>query len=112
MTRYAIIGTGVSGISAAMMLRELDQSAEITLVSDDPFEYYSRPGLAYYLTDEIPETQLHPFDNEDWKALNAHLVKGQATGVNPRDHLVEIRNSHPLKYDRLLLATGAASVSP
>jgi NADPH-dependent 2,4-dienoyl-CoA reductase/sulfur reductase-like enzyme len=111
MTRYVIIGTGVSGISAAIMLRELDQSAEITLVSDDPFEYYSRPGLAYYLTDEIPEKQLHPFDNKDWKALNAQLVKGRATGVNPRDHLVEIRNSLSLKYDRLLLATGAASVS-
>ena len=28
----------------------MDSSAEIILAADDPFGYYSRPGLAYYLT--------------------------------------------------------------
>ena len=60
MTRYAIIGTGIAGISAAQTLRSLEPKAEITLVSEDPHGFYSRPGLAYYLTGEIPEKQLFP----------------------------------------------------
>jgi NAD(P)H-nitrite reductase large subunit len=111
MTRYVIIGMGVAGISAAEALRAVDRSADISFVCDDPFTYYSRPGLAYYLTEEIPEKQLYPFDARDWKALNAHIVKARATGLDPQAHLVEIKNSAPLKYDRLLLATGAASLS-
>ncbi len=111
MTRYVIIGMGISGISAAFTLREADASAEITLVCDDPYTYYSRPGLAYYLTGEIPEKQLFPFDQRDWEALDAHIVKAHATQVNVKSHRVEIKNGSPLDYDRLLLATGAESVS-
>ncbi len=111
MSRYVIIGMGVAGISAAGALREVDHSADITFVCDDPFTYYSRPGLAYYLTDEIPEKQLYPLDAKDWKALNARIVKGRAIGLDPRKHLLEIKNSASIKYDRLLLATGAASLS-
>jgi len=110
MIRYVIVGMGVSGISAAATLRATDPSADISIVCDDPFSYYSRPGLAYYLTGEIPENQLYPFDQKDWKALNVNHVKGHATGLNRKAHSVEIQDSHPVKYDRLLLATGAASV--
>ncbi len=111
MIRYVIVGMGVSGISAAIALREVDPSAEINIICDDPFAYYSRPGLAYYLTGEIPEKQIYPFDRQDWKALNFHFIRDHATNINRKDHLVEIKNGLPLKYDRLLLATGAASVS-
>ena len=111
MTRHVLVGMGVAGISAAATLRVLDHSADIILVSDDPYAYYSRPGLAYYLTNEIPEKRLYPFAEPDWKELNVRFVKGHATGLNNRTHLLEIEKSAPLKYDRLLLATGSTSMS-
>ena len=52
-TRYVIIGSGVAGIAAAEAIRAADRAGEITLLSDDPHGYYSRPGLAYLLTGEI-----------------------------------------------------------
>src|SRR5512142_2079106 len=110
MTRYVIVGMGITGMSAALTLRQTEPSADISMVSDDPFLYYSRPGLAYYLTGEVPEKQLYPFDQRDWKDLNIHQVKGRATRLDPQAHLLEIENASALKYDRLLLATGAASV--
>jgi NAD(P)H-nitrite reductase large subunit len=110
MTHYVIIGTGVAGMSAAETLRTADQTAKITLVSDDPHAFYSRPGLAYYLTDEIPEKQLYIFSKKDWKTLNATYIEGQVTRIIPQTRQVEIKNTHPLAYDRLLLATGASSV--
>ncbi len=58
MTRYVIVGQGVAGVSAAEAIRSVDRSAEILLVSNDPNGFYSRPGLAYYLTGELSEINL------------------------------------------------------
>jgi len=48
--RYVIIGSGVAGIAAIEAIRSVDSVGEIVLIGDDPHGYYSRPGLAYYLT--------------------------------------------------------------
>jgi NAD(P)H-nitrite reductase large subunit len=110
MTRYVIVGTGVTGVAAISTLRTLERSAEITLVGDDPHGFYSRPGLAYYLNDEIPEKQLNIFSKEDWKKLKIHYVKGLAISINPQKHQLEFSPAGILKYDRLLLATGSTAV--
>ena len=72
MSRYLILGTGVAGIAAVEAIRSVDKSTEIVLLGDDPFGYYSRPGLAYYLTGEVLEKQLFPFTTEDFERLNVH----------------------------------------
>ena len=110
MTRYVIIGTGVAGMAAAETLRTSDRSAEIILVSDDPHGFYSRPGLAYYLTDEIPEKQLYIYSKQDWKAVNVRFINTRVTSLNPQNHQIETKNSGSLIYDRLLLATGSTAV--
>jgi NAD(P)H-nitrite reductase large subunit len=110
MTRYVIIGTGIAGMSAAASLRARHPSAEICLVSDDPDIFYSRPGLAYYLTGEIPEKRLYIYDHKDWTALNARVLKGRVVGIDPSGHSLLFQAGNRLTYDRLLLATGSASV--
>jgi NAD(P)H-nitrite reductase large subunit len=110
MTRYVIIGTGISGFTAAQTLRSLDPVAEIMLVSDDPHGFYSRPGLAYYLTGEIPEKQLFLFSKNGRLNLDVQHVMGRATRLDPKSHSIEIDTPGTLVYDRLLLATGASSV--
>jgi NADPH-dependent 2,4-dienoyl-CoA reductase/sulfur reductase-like enzyme len=110
MTRYVIIGTGISGFAAAQTLRSLDPVAEIMLISDDPHGFYSRPGLAYYLTGEIPEKQLFLFSKKGRLNLDVQHVKGHVTRLDPKSHSIEINTSGTLIYDRLLLATGASSV--
>jgi 3-phenylpropionate/trans-cinnamate dioxygenase ferredoxin reductase component len=111
MTRYAIIGTGIAGISAAQTLRSLEPGAEITLVSEDTHGFYSRPGLAYYLTGEIPEKQLFPNLQKGKHKQEVQDVIGRVTRIDPRSHTLEINPHKGLRYDRLLLATGAKSVS-
>lgn len=110
MTRYVIIGTGIAGMSAAATLRLRQPSAEICLVSDDPDFFYSRPGLAYYLTGEIPEKRLYIYDHKDWAALNARLIKGRLVRIDPAGHSLLFQAGDRLDYDRLLLAAGSASV--
>lgn len=110
MTRYVIVGTGVTGVAAIGALRSLDRSAEITMVGDDPHGFYSRPGLAYYLNGEIPEKFLTIYSKEDWKLLNIRYLKGLATRLDPQKHQLEIGTAGTLTYDRLLLATGSTAV--
>jgi NAD(P)H-nitrite reductase large subunit len=110
MTRYIIIGTGIAGFSAAQTLRSIEPGADITQVSDDPHGFYSRPGLAYYLTGEIPEKQLFPFVKKSQHNPDVQHVNGRVTRLNPQSHTMDIDPSGTLHYDRLLLATGARSI--
>jgi NAD(P)H-nitrite reductase large subunit len=110
MTRHLILGTGVAGIAAAEAIRSLDQSAEIILVGDDPFGYYSRPGLAYYLTGEVVEKQLFPFTTGDFQQLNVRYVKGRATRIFRDERQIEVDGKSRLGYDRLLIAVGAQAL--
>jgi NAD(P)H-nitrite reductase large subunit len=110
MTRYVILGTGVAGVAATSTLRTVEPSSEIVLVGEDQHGFYSRPGLAYYLNNEIPEKQLTIFTKDDWKKLKVRYIRGLATRLDPGKHQLEIGESGHLKYDRLLLATGSNAV--
>ena len=110
MTRYVIIGTGISGFAAAQALSSLEPAVEIILVSDDPHGFYSRPGLAYYLTGEIPEKQLFPFIKKSKLKPDVQRVFGRVLRLDPSSHSIDIDTQGALIYDRLLLATGARSI--
>ena len=71
--------------------------------------YYSRPGLAYFLTGELNEKQLFPFSAQDFNALGVHPQIAQVKKILPEQHLVELQDGGYLGYDRLLIATGACA---
>ncbi|NJN43429.1 MAG: NAD(P)/FAD-dependent oxidoreductase [Anaerolineae bacterium] len=82
MKRYVIIGTGVAGISATEAIRTQDTLGKIVLIGDEPEVYYSRPGLAYVLSGEVPEPQLYPFTEEDFTRLNVELITDRVTKID------------------------------
>jgi nitrite reductase (NADH) large subunit len=104
---YVIVGTGVAGIAAVEAIRSVDASGEITLIGDDPHGYYSRPGLAYFLSGEVNERQLFPRSAEELRKLRVRHIKGLVAGATPSRHELQLQNGPPHRYDRLLLATGA-----
>lgn len=109
MTRYVLIGAGVASISAAEGIRALDSTGSIQILSDDPDGYYSRPGLAYFLTGEVDEKQLFPFTRQDLERLQARLVNGEVLRIDPAARQVVLRTGETFPYDRLLIATGATA---
>ncbi len=109
--KYIIIGAGVAGYAAIEAIRSQDKTGEIIMVSDDPHEYYSRPGLAYYLTGELHDKALYPRTPEDYKKLNFKYIKGRVTQIVRAKHLLEIDGKSQLTYDKLLIAVGARAMS-
>jgi NAD(P)H-nitrite reductase large subunit len=107
MPRYVIIGSGAAGIGATEAIRCHDPNSSITLICDEPYGYYSRPGLAYYLTGEVVERQLYPFNEQDFRRLKVQRVQGRVTRIHRAERQVELHNGAALAYDRLLIATGA-----
>ena len=108
---YVIIGMGVAGIAAIEAIRSVDPKGEITLISDDPHGFYSRPGLAYYLTGELHDQALFPRTAEEYQRLNFRHVKGRVIGIQRERHLIEIDNRTQIAYDKLLIAVGAQAIS-
>jgi NAD(P)H-nitrite reductase large subunit len=110
MSRYVIVGSGAAGISAAETIRCQEPSAEIQLISDDRHGYYSRPGLAYLLSGEIPENFIFPFREDYFRQLNLRRIQGRAMRILPASHRLELSDRKSLLYDRLLVASGSLAM--
>ena len=111
MRRYVIIGNGVAGFAAAEAIREQDSSGEVLIIGDDPHGFYSRPGLAYFISGEISERFLFPFSEEDERRKAIQRRRARAVSIDPVAHRVALSDGTAAPYDRLLLVTGAVADS-
>ena len=110
--QYVLVGSGVAAVAAAETIRRLDARGRIYIIGEEKDGYYSRPGLAYYLTGEIPERMLFPMRPEDFRRMDIHLVHDRVEGIDPQAQRVRMTRRGWLPYDRLLLAVGAEAVRP
>jgi NAD(P)H-nitrite reductase large subunit len=105
--KYVVIGSGVAGVAAIEAIRSLDGTGEVVMIGDDPHGYYSRPGLAYYLTGEVHDQSLFPKKREDYLSLRFNYLKGSVKQILRDQKKLVIEGKGQLPYDRLLLAVGA-----
>jgi len=115
--RYVIIGSGVAGIAAIEAIRSVhpallrgENGTQITLIGDDPHGFYSRPGLAYFLTGELHDKALFPRTAHDFRSLKFNYVKGRVTKISRAEHTLELESKPAVSYDRLLIAVGAQAL--
>ena len=104
-----IVGAGLGGAKAAEALREEGFEGRIVLVGEEPELPYERPPLSKdYLRGESPreKPRVHPdgfYADNDIELLTR--TTGERIDVGARE--VELGGGERLRYDRLLLATGA-----
>lgn len=108
--RSVIIGSGVAGIAAIEAIRSVDVSNEVIMIGDDPHGFYSRPGLAYYLTGELHDKALFPRSADDYKRMNFRYLKGRVVNILRDQHCIELLDKTTLEYDKLLIAVGAQAM--
>lgn len=112
--RFLIIGGSDAGISAALRARELAPDVEVTVVLADDFPNFSICGLPFFLSGETPDWHklAHRTEFSGIELLRSHT----ATHIAVDDQTVEAADragtTKRLKYDRLLIATGAIPAMP
>jgi NAD(P)H-nitrite reductase large subunit len=107
---YLIIGGGIAGTSAAETIRKNDSKGSIAIVSDEPYELYSRIMLSKppFFLEKIPFDKIF-LKNEEWYSENnIDLLKGEkAIKLNADKKTVKLENNNKIQYKKLLLALGA-----
>ena len=109
---FVIVGGGAAGFAAAEMLRRRGFAGTITMLSNDDAAPVDRPNLSKdYLAGNAPEDWL-PLRPDDWYAHNdvTLKLKTEVTALDPRGKQVTLGDGSTVKFDKLLLATGAEPV--
>jgi len=106
-TGIVIIGGGQAGGWAAKTLRDRGYSGRLSVISDEPYDFYERPPLskAALLDGSAQLSRLFSEEvvagmNIDWyRPLRAEAIDGQ-------QQIVTLSDGSQLQFDQLLIATG------
>ena len=110
--RYVVIGASAAGISGAKTLRELDNDAEIVLVSKDE-HVYSRCILHHYISNHRDVEALNFSGKDFFEKYNINWKKGvEVTSVNDAEQTLTLSNGETLAYDKLMICSGASAFIP
>src|SRR5262249_8169316 len=107
-----ILGGGAAGFAAAEMLRRMSFAGGITMISADPDAPVGRPTPPKdFLAGTAPE-DWPPLRPADWYSENRIDLRlgAKAVAIRPDARDVELAGGERIRYDRLLLATGAEPV--
>src|SRR5258706_4535442 len=111
--RYMIVGDGAAGLTAAEELRRRDANAAIGIFCDDPNPGYYRAALTNFLLGELREDQLWAVAPDFYASRGIERVFTRVLRVDPAEREVWCSgNPAPLRYDGLLVATGARPRPP
>jgi NADPH-dependent 2,4-dienoyl-CoA reductase/sulfur reductase-like enzyme/rhodanese-related sulfurtransferase len=118
--RVIIVGGVAGGASCAARLRRLDEQAQIVMVERGSYVSYANCGLPYHVGGVIEqESSLLVATEQMFRAVFAVDCRTncEVIGISPKQKTVELKN-HATgevateKYDKLVLAPGAAPIRP
>ena len=106
---FVIVGAGLAGAKAAEALRAEGYDGEIVLIGEEPELPYERPPLSKgYLRGESERSEARVHDEAFYVQSDVELMLGvRATGIDPEARVVQLAGRPGVRFDRLLLATGA-----
>ncbi|MFC6544669.1 NAD(P)/FAD-dependent oxidoreductase [Nonomuraea salmonea] len=109
MAAFVIVGGGLAAAKAAEALREEGFDGEIVLVGREPHLPYERPPLSKgYLQGSDERDKIFVHDADWYREHDVDVRTGvSVTAVDPAAHEVTLSGGERLRYDKLLLATGA-----
>ena len=109
--KVVIIGAGPAGVTVAERLRQHDKTAEIMMISSEPYPPYSPPAMLEYFTSG---RDVHFWKGKDFAmVLNIDYRSGtKVEAIAPDKRGVRLAGGESVSYDRLVLASGARLYAP
>ena len=108
MSKIAIIGNGISGITAARHLRKLGDH-DITVISGETDHFFSRTALMYIYMGHMEYSHTKPYEDWFWKKNGIRLVRDWVVEVDVQAKNLLTQGGSKIQYDSLILATGSKS---
>ena len=112
------VGGSDAGISAALRARELDPTADVTVVVADAFPNFSICGIPYYVSGDVGHwSNLAHRTGAQLRATGMRVLTDTlATAIDIPGHQLAVRGPDGqgslLPYDALVIGTGAVSARP
>jgi NADH dehydrogenase len=104
--RVLVIGGGFGGLYAARRLSR-DPRIDLTLVDRRNFHLF-QPLLYQFATGALSAGEIaQPLRSIFRKRRNTTVLLGEAVGIDPAAHEVLMSDGGPIRYDSLIVATGA-----
>jgi len=104
-----VAGAGEAGARATIALREQGYDGALTLVGEERHAPYERPPLSKSAIVSAAPPELPVIaDARQLTDLGVDVLAGvAATRIDPRERTLHLADGRALRYDRLVLATGA-----
>ncbi len=112
-TRYAIVGAGIAGVSAAEAIREVDPDGRILLINGESISPYCRPLIVEELKGERTFDDIHLRPPGWFEARDISLLTGDpVVRFDTRNKTLDLISGRTVEWERLLLATGSKPAFP
>ena len=107
---FVIVGASLAGAKAAEALREEGFEGRVVLIGAEHERPYERPPLSKeYLRGEVGREKVYVHEEGFYAEHDIELRLGRtAVGLDPSSRELALDDGERLRYDRLLLATGAS----
>jgi NADH oxidase (H2O2-forming) len=115
--KIIIIGCGAGGGTAAQFARKTDRKAVISIIEQGKYPQYSKCGLPYALSGEIPTFEHLIEFSEEW-FLKEHielLLNTNVQTIDIQQKTITAQKENEIinkTYDKLIIATGAQPTIP
>ena len=104
----AIIGNGISGITAARFIRKLSDH-RITVISSESEHFYSRTALMYIYMGHMRYEDTKPYEDWFWEKNRIDLLFEHVEAIDFESKSLGMASGKSLDYDKLVLAVGSKS---
>lgn len=102
----AIIGNGISGITAARFIRKLSDH-DITVISAETDYFFSRTALMYVYMGHMRQKDVQPYENWFWEKNRIKLLKAYINKVDTSAKTLTTGTGETVAYDKLVIACGS-----
>lgn len=104
----AILGNGISGITAARFIRKLSDH-KITVISAESDHFFSRAALMYIYMGHMRFKDTQPYEPHFWKKNRIDLRKAYVEKVDAEKKQLLFQGGDFLSFDKLIIASGSRS---
>lgn len=107
---YIVIGNSAAGLFAVEEIRKHDKHSELIVLTAEQEPSYSRCLTTYFLSGDIPVSQLYLRSNDYSSQLKLKIVYGvKINRIDPIQQIVGSTDGREWRYNKLLLAMGASA---